>query len=104
MGCGEVSIRATQEGSVNYNPAMRVVKYFTISEDASIDNINSDDYSLNIYTKDGYVVNGSLSQQYIEVYDVSGNCKYHGTDKKIHVGKGIVIVRVNGRSYKLVCK
>ncbi|WP_289769385.1 MBG domain-containing protein [Muribaculum intestinale] len=104
LGCGEVSIRATQEGSVNYNPAMRVVKYFTISEDASIDNINSDDYSLNIYTKDGYVVNGSLSQQYIEVYDVSGNCKYHGTDKKIHVGKGIVIVRVNGRSYKLVCK
>lgn len=104
LGGGKVTIRATQEGNVNYNPAMRVVKSFTISDDASIYNASADNYELNIYTSDGYLVNDSSSQEYIDVYDMVGNCKYHGTDKRIYIGKGLFIVRVNGRSYKLICR
>lgn len=104
IGCGKVTIRATQEGNMNYNSAVRVVKSFTILPDASIDYTSADNYELNIYTNNGYLINDSSSQEYIEVYDMVGNCKYHGTNDKIYIGKGLFIVRINGRSYKLICK
>lgn len=103
LGMGDVTIRATQEGNVNYNPAVRVVKSFIISDDASVDNIYEDNHGLNIYTKDGYLINDSPSVDKLAVYDIYGHNKYMGKDRQIYLGTGIFIVYVNGRSYKIIC-
>ena len=103
LGMGDVTIRATQEGNVNYNPAVRVVKSFIISDDDSVDNIYEDNHGLNIYTKDGYLINDSPSVDKLAVYDIYGHNKYMGKDRQIYLGTGIFIVYVNGRSYKIIC-
>ena len=102
MGSGNVTIRAIQEGDINYNPAKRVVKSFVISDEASIENVNSECHDLDIHIEDGYLLNQSSSDRCIEIYNISGQCIYRGSEDKIFIGEGIFIIRINGRTLKLI--
>lgn len=104
QGKGDVIIRALQEGNNNYNAAVRVVKSFTILDDAT----GCDDIAYNgkpsIYTEGGYLINDTPTQEYLEVTDIAGHCRYRGKDKKVYLGSGLYIVRVNSHIYKLICR
>ncbi|MCM1142110.1 MAG: hypothetical protein NC453_26365 [Muribaculum sp.] len=102
LGVGNVSIRATQEGDKNYNAAVRVVKSFTITDQASVGVINNDDSTARIYSRNGVLYCSSLDESLIDIVGSNGRLVYHGKPQDVYVGYGLFIVRTHNRVYKIL--
>ena len=58
---------------------------------------------VNVVVENGNIVVNGAEDANIEVYNTNGLCVYNGTDTNIAVNtKGLYIVRVNGKSFKVI--
>ena len=79
--------------------------YFTnIVEDdlkTGVESILADDASISV--ENGNIIVNGVDNAKVEVYSTNGQCVYNGTSTTIPVSaKGIYIVKVNGKSFKVI--
>ncbi|HJE38600.1 MAG TPA: hypothetical protein K8V47_02405, partial [Candidatus Amulumruptor caecigallinarius] len=100
---GKVTIRATQEGNINYNPAVRVVKTFVIPDDASSETI-FDDLKSNLHIDNGYLIGSNLTAKNIEIIRADGCVIYSGIPRDIFIGNGLFIIKAGEKYLKVFSK
>ena len=80
-------------------------RYFTYIEEKEMSGVESTltDNDVNVVVENGNIVVNGAEDANIEVYSTNGQCVYNGTDTGIAVNtKGLYIVRVNGKSFKVI--
>lgn len=101
LGAGSVTITAIQSGDANYNEAQSVKKEINVSLLSSIDTINEDAVRVSVEHKK-IVIHTLIDNLDITIYNINGKIDYRGNDKIISLPRGIYIVSVLGKKYKII--
>lgn len=101
LGAGSVTITAIQSGDANYNEAQSVKKEISVSLLSSIDTINEDAVRVSVEHKK-IVIHTLIDNLDISIYNINGKIDYRGNDKIISLPRGIYIVSVLGKKYKII--
>ena len=76
--------------------------FITGTESSGVESTLTDN-DVNVVVKNGNIVVNGADNANIEVYSTNGLCVYNGTDTGIALNtKGLYIVRVNGKSFKVI--
>lgn len=104
---GTFELRATQEGNINYEPALRVAKKIRIVDVpvSSASAIVSNAVSV-MGSKQLIRILGVSGNSVVTVFDAKGQLLYKGTERSIHIPltNSLVIVHVADRVYKLMLR
>lgn len=104
---GTFELRATQEGNINYEPALRVAKKIRIVDVpvSSASAIVSNAVSV-MGSKQFIRILGVSGNSVVTVFDAKGQLLYKGTETSIHIPltNSLVIVHVADRVYKLILR
>ena len=101
LGEGSVTITAFQVGDDNYNEAQSLEKEINVSLLSSIDTINEDAVWVNV-EHNKIVIHTHIDNLDITIYNMNGNIDYRGNDRIISLPRGIYIVSISGKTYKII--
>ena len=101
LGEGSVTITAIQRGDDNYNEAQSLEKEINVSLLSSIDTINEDAVWVNV-EHNKIVIHTHIDNLDITIYNMNGDIDYRGNDRIISLPRGIYIVSISGKTYKII--
>ena len=101
----EATITILKEGTIKVfvetTDGSNLIAKCEINALSSVTEILNDE--VNISVENGNVVIGGAEDAKVDVYSINGQCVYSGTATTIPViAKGLYIVKVNGKSYKVI--
>ena len=88
-----------------YANANEWYKFNNIREIAGVEDVLIDNVVVKIAVENGNISINGIENPHIEIYNINGKCIYSGNDTTIPVSDtGVYILRINGKSYKIVNK
>lgn len=100
---GTIRIEANQLGDNNYIAATKIEKTLNIKDVSNITDIFDGDKINVVAIENEIKIIGAKNNDKIEVYSMSGQCVYNGTETTIPVAtKGMYIVKVNNTTHKVI--
>ena len=88
-----------------YANAYEWKNFYNIQEIAGVEDVLIDNVIVKIAIENGNISINGIENPQIEIYNLNGKCIYSGNDTTIPVSDtGVYILRINGKSYKIVNK
>lgn len=98
---GSATITAYQRGDANYNEASPVEKEINVGKSTDIGTISYDGFRVTV-EHNKIIIHTTDDNLEIRIYNMSGNIVYIGKERIISLPKGVYIVPISGKTYKII--